>query len=203
MPANTLQSVSWPLKLLFVTTFVIGMIGLLWLRIGGWTETISWVLIGISIATALMLLFPTFAEIVRKGAITAGLSDVANKLEINGPIGTKLDAAEARLGDRLKNIEKQLENVVRPTDGSLALVESKLDGRLAKIDERLGQLSNIIGEKNARLAAIRAEFDPQGAVGKQLKGVSDASDDAVKLKPAIASLQKAIDDVCKDLDAIR
>jgi hypothetical protein len=157
MPASTLNSVSWPLKVIFVVTFVVGIIGLFCRGIVPWAEPTSWILIGISIAMALLLLAPTLADFMRNGAINAALNKVAERLNSlvasTGGLAkkveensTKAGGTETNLGGRLKTIEDQLNNLVRPSDGRLVTIESKLDGRLAKIEERLGQLSNVVGK---------------------------------------------------------
>src|ERR1700692_2568508 len=66
MPRDgTSWSVFWPLKMIFVTTFLASMIGLVWFRSRSGDEWIDWILLGVSIGVALVMLFPTFACSVR------------------------------------------------------------------------------------------------------------------------------------------
>jgi hypothetical protein len=172
------QSVSWPLKVIFGITFLVGIIGLLWFRIGSWTETISWILLGISIVAALMLLF--FADFMRKGAISVqleatstDLKAVAKQLEPTGVIGAKLEAIERKFDDHLNDVRKQLE-----------------------------RLANLLDERTARLKTIKGQLGPDGDLEKGLKTISDAQGDPTKMKAAVDSLQQTVDKLRENMSTI-
>ena len=174
------QSVSWPLKVIFVTTFLAGIIGLLWFRIGSWTETISWILLGISIVAALMLLFPTFADFVRRGAISAqleatstDLKAVAKQLEPTGVIGAKLETIERKFDDHLNDVRKQLD-----------------------------RFSSLLEERTARLKAIKGQLAIGGDIEKGFKTIADTPEDSARVKAGVASLQQALDKLRENMDAI-
>jgi hypothetical protein len=182
------QRVSWPLKTIFVTTFLAGIIGLLWLRIGNWTDSISWILLGISIAAALMLLVPSFADFVRNGAITGGLDRITECLR------------SVATASGLSAVATQLEPT-GPICKKLADIEKKIDGRLDNVEKRLDQFSTLLGDRTARLQAVKAQLGEDGAIQKAFQTINSAQDDATKIK-GVASLQNAVDELRRNMREI-
>jgi hypothetical protein len=190
------QSVSWPLKVIFVTTFLTGVIGLLSLRIGNWTETISWILLGISIAMAIMLLFPTFADLARKGAISAGLNAICQRL----------DRIEIRLGALATSAEvKAVANQLESTGlicTTLVGIKKKVDADPNDIGKQLERLANLLDERTTRLKAIKGQLGSDGDLERGLKTISDAQGDPPKMKAAVDSLQQAVDKLRENMSTI-
>jgi hypothetical protein len=226
------QSLSWPLKVIFATTFLTGILGLLWLEIGSWTASVSWILLGISIVAALMLLFPALADFWRNGPFSAGLgrieaglrsvatgtdlNAVAKQLDATGPICTKLDAIE-RKSAGLDRIEAGLRSVATGTDlnavakqldatgpicTKLDAIERKFDGHLNDVEKQLERFSSLLDERTARLKAIKGQLGAGGDIEKGFKTIADAQDDAAKIKAGVASLQQAVDKLRENMSPI-
>jgi hypothetical protein len=223
MPGDRIwQSVSWPLKVIFVATFLAGLIGLLWLRIGNWTESISWILLGISLGVALLLLLPPLAEIVRRGAIVAGLDRiekgmdslakgadleaVAKQLEATGAIGAALGRVETGMGSLatgadLAAVAKQLETT-GPIRTQLEAVEQKLDDRLKGVEKKLERFSTLLDERAARLRAVKDQIGAGGDIDKGLQTITADASDATKVTAGVASVQQLVNTLRSEIDAI-
>jgi hypothetical protein len=79
---GTSRRLFWPLELVFVTTFVVGILGLIWFRIwSAESDGVDWVLLGIAVAAAVVLQLPRFTDLLRRGAIATQLEQAITRID--------------------------------------------------------------------------------------------------------------------------
>jgi hypothetical protein len=181
----------------FVTTFLVAMIGLVWFRIwNAESVTVDWVLLGVSVVLALLLMFPTFADLVRKGAVSERLDAIDEKI---GRIQSGLTALAA--ASDLKAVVKQLGpegDVARKLDAMdqrAVLVQAALDAAVSGTDVKAKQLKRLttqLNEQTALLTSIKGQLGDQGEIQTGLQSLAGAKGDAEKVETGIAALQKAV-----------